>query len=66
VFNGCYHGTIEDVFVDLVDGQPVQRDSLLGQVHDLLDTTVVVEFNDLAALDAALAGAMWPACWPNR
>lgn len=56
VFNGCYHGTIEDVFVDLVDGRPVQRDSLLGQVHSLLDTTVVVEFNDLAALNAALAG----------
>jgi len=56
VFNGCYHGTIEDVFVDLVDGQPVQRDSLLGQVHNLLDHTVVVEFNDLPALAAALAG----------
>lgn len=56
VFNGCYHGTIEDVFVDLVDGQPVQRDSLLGQVHDLTEHTVVVEFNDLPALDAALAG----------
>lgn len=54
VFNGCYHGTIEDVFVDLVDGRPVQRDSLLGQVHKLLDTTVVVEFNDLAALEDAL------------
>jgi glutamate-1-semialdehyde 2,1-aminomutase len=54
VFNGCYHGTIEDVFVDLVDGQPVQRGSLLGQVHDLTEHTVVVEFNDLAALDAAL------------
>jgi len=55
VFNGCYHGTIEDVFVDLVDGQPVQRNSLLGQVHDLTQHTVVVEFNDLDALDAALA-----------
>ena len=55
VFNGCYHGTIEDVFVDLVNGQPVQRNSLLGQVHDLTQHTVVVEFNDLAALDAALA-----------
>ena len=54
VFNGCYHGTIEDVFVDLVDGQPVQRDSLLGQVHDLTEHTVVVEFNDLPALEAAL------------
>jgi len=55
VFNGCYHGTIEDVFVDLVDGRPTQRASLLGQVHDLTRTTVVVEFNDLAALEAALA-----------
>ena len=55
VFNGCYHGTVDDVFVDLVDGAPVQRDSLLGQVHNLTEHTVVVEFNDLAALDAALA-----------
>lgn len=55
VFNGCYHGTIEDVFVDLVNGQPVQRDSLLGQVHNLLEHTVVVEFNDLPALQAALS-----------
>ena len=56
VFNGCYHGTVDDVFVDLVDGKPRQRDSLLGQVTDLTVHTVVVEFNDLAALDAALAG----------
>jgi glutamate-1-semialdehyde 2,1-aminomutase len=55
VFNGCYHGTVEDVFVDLIDGVAVQRDSLLGQVHDLTATTRVVEFNDLAALEAALA-----------
>ncbi|GAA6141067.1 aspartate aminotransferase family protein [Hydrogenophaga sp. 5NK40-0174] len=56
VFNGCYHGTIEDVFVDLIDGRPHQRDSLLGQVHDLLEHTVVVEFNDLAGLERALQG----------
>lgn len=54
VFNGCYHGTVDDVFVDLVNGQPRQRDSLLGQVHDLTEHTVVVEFNDLPALEAAL------------
>jgi glutamate-1-semialdehyde 2,1-aminomutase len=54
VFNGCYHGTVDDVFVDLVHGRPVQRPSLLGQVHDLLSTTRVIEFNDLAALEAAL------------
>lgn len=55
VFNGCYHGTVDEVFVDLVQGQPQQRDSLLGQVHDLTQHTRVVEFNDLAALEAALA-----------
>lgn len=55
VFNGCYHGTVDDVFVDLVDGQARQRDSLLGQVSDLTATTVVVEFNDLEALEAALS-----------
>ena len=55
VFNGCYHGTVDDVFVDLVDGVPTQRDSLLGQVHALTDHTVVVEFNDLQALESALA-----------
>ncbi|TXT36562.1 MAG: aminotransferase, partial [Comamonadaceae bacterium] len=56
VFNGCYHGTVDDVFVDLVGGQPRQRDSLLGQVHDLTAHTVVIEFNDLTALEAALKG----------
>jgi glutamate-1-semialdehyde 2,1-aminomutase len=55
VFNGCYHGTVDDVFVDLVDGVPRMRPSLLGQVHDLGATTRVVEFNDLPALEAALA-----------
>ena len=55
VFNGCYHGTVDDVYVDLINGQPVQRDSLLGQVHDLRLHTRVIEFNDLAALEAALA-----------
>lgn len=54
VFDGCYHGTVDDVFVDLVDGRPQPRASLLGQVHDLTAHTVVVEFNDLAALEAAL------------
>ncbi|WP_028228296.1 aspartate aminotransferase family protein [Paraburkholderia ferrariae] len=55
VFNGCYHGTVDDVFVDLVDGRPTQRASLLGQVHNLLPYTRVVEFNDLGALERALA-----------
>jgi len=56
VFNGCYHGTVDDVFVDLVNGRTQQRSSLLGQVADLTEHTVVVEFNDLHALEAALQG----------
>ncbi len=55
VFNGCYHGAVDDVFVDLRDGVPELRKSLVGQVYDVRDHTVVIEFNDLAALDAALA-----------
>ncbi len=54
IFNGCYHGTVDDVFVDLVDGKPTQRDSLLGQVYDLTQFTKVIEFNDLPALENAL------------
>lgn len=55
IFNGCYHGAVDDVFVDLRDGVPETRRSLLGQVADLTETTKVVEFNDRAALDAAMA-----------
>ena len=55
VFNGCYHGTVDDVFVDLHNGQPRTRESLLGQVADITRTTRSVEFNDLPALEAALA-----------
>lgn len=54
VFNGCYHGAVDDVFVDLRDGVPELRQSLVGQVYDVREHTVVIEFNDLAALEAAL------------
>ncbi len=54
IFNGCYHGAVDDVFVDLRDGKPINRPSLIGQVQDLLPTTVAIEFNDVDALEAAL------------
>lgn len=54
VFNGCYHGAVDDVFVDLRDGVPELRRSLVGQVYDVREHTRVIEFNDLAALEAAL------------
>jgi glutamate-1-semialdehyde 2,1-aminomutase len=55
VFNGCYHGTVDETFVRLVDGRAVNRPGLLGQVADLTELARVVEFNDLPALEAALA-----------
>ncbi len=56
IFNGCYHGAVDDVFVDLRDGVAVNRPSLIGQVQDLLPTTVAIEFNDVEALEIALRG----------
>lgn len=55
VFNGCYHGTLDDTMVELQDGQTAVRAGLVGQVADLTKTAVVCEFNDLAAVEAALA-----------
>jgi glutamate-1-semialdehyde 2,1-aminomutase len=59
VFNGCYHGTIDDVFVDLDPNNPAAppttRASLLGQVYDLTQYSDVVEFNDIDAVRTKLA-----------
>ena len=56
VFDGCYHGAVDDTLVDLVGGRTIARKSLLGQVADTGATTVAIPFNDEAALSAALAG----------
>ena len=55
VFNGCYHGTVDETFVTLQDGKTVNRPGLLGQVANLSLTATCAEFNDLAAVEAALA-----------
>jgi glutamate-1-semialdehyde 2,1-aminomutase len=55
VFNGCYHGTVDETFVRLKNGRPIHRPGLIGQPFDLTAHTKVVEFNDVAALEAALA-----------
>jgi glutamate-1-semialdehyde 2,1-aminomutase len=54
VFDGCYHGTVDDTMLDTVDGKTVNRQSLLGQVQDLTLYSVAVPFNDLAAVENAL------------
>ena len=55
VFNGCYHGTVDDVMVELAGGITQNRAGLLGQVADLTLGAVACEFNDLGMVEAALA-----------
>lgn len=55
VFNGCYHGTVDESFATLVDGAPRSRAGNVGPAVDPTTTTRVVEFNDLPALERALA-----------
>jgi glutamate-1-semialdehyde 2,1-aminomutase len=55
VFNWCYHGTVDETFATLRDGRTVARAGNLGPPVDPALTTRVVEFNDPAALEAALA-----------
>jgi len=54
VFDGCYHGMVDDCFVALYDGQPANKKGLIGQVRDQTETTTVIPFNDLPGLEAAL------------
>ena len=55
IFDGAYHGAVDDTHVRLRDGRPILRPGLMGQVWDLTEHTRVVQFNDLAAVEAALA-----------
>ena len=55
VFDGCYHGAVDETMVRLQHGKTVHRKGLKGQALDLTLYMRVVEFNDLPALQAALA-----------
>jgi glutamate-1-semialdehyde 2,1-aminomutase len=56
VMNWCYHGTVDETFAVLDDrGAVIPRPGSTGAAVDPALTTRVVEFNDLDALDAALA-----------
>ena len=55
VFDGCYHGMVEDCFVALDGERTIMEPGLVGQVQDYTQTTRVIPFNDIAALEAALA-----------
>ena len=56
VIDKCYHGSVDETFATLdAAGNTVKREGNLGAPVDLDQTTRVVEFNDLAAMEAALA-----------
>jgi glutamate-1-semialdehyde 2,1-aminomutase len=56
VFEGCYHGQVDDAFVtrDAL-GRNVVRPGLVGEVGAITATSVAVPFNDLGAVEAELA-----------
>src|SRR5438477_5548443 len=56
VFNWCYHGTVDETFITLQpNGTSRARSGNVGPPVDPSVTTKVVEFNDIPALEKALA-----------
>ena len=56
VFNGCYHGSLDETLVSLENGVMRPSSENMGSAIDPVETSRMVEFNDAAALEAALAG----------
>jgi len=54
VYNYCYHGTVDESFASLQGGTVVPRRGNIGPPVNPAETTRVVEFNDLNALEHAL------------
>ena len=56
VFNYCYHGSVDETFITLdEEGTPIPRPNNMGAQIDPRETTKVIEFNDIAALETALS-----------
>ena len=55
VYNYCYHGTVDETYISLDNGIPGPRRGNIGPSVNPVETTRVVEFNDLAALERELA-----------
>jgi glutamate-1-semialdehyde 2,1-aminomutase len=56
VYNYCYHGTVDEAFIALDEhGIPGPRPGAIGPPVNPTTTTKVIEFNDVVALEAALA-----------
>jgi glutamate-1-semialdehyde 2,1-aminomutase len=55
VYAWCYHGTVDETFAIAVGGETRSRPDNVGPPVDLAETTKAIEWNDVEALDAALA-----------
>jgi glutamate-1-semialdehyde 2,1-aminomutase len=56
VFDWCYHGTVDEALATLdADGRVIARPGSIGPQVDPALTTAVVPFNDVGALEMALA-----------
>ena len=55
VFDGCYHGTVEETLVRSSESGTRARTGLIGMNHDVSASTDAVPFNDLAAVASVLA-----------
>jgi glutamate-1-semialdehyde 2,1-aminomutase len=55
VFSGCYHGGIDEAHVELHEGRMRMRNMIHPNGVDHTRVSTVVQFNDVAALEAALA-----------
>jgi len=56
IFNYCYHGSVDETFITLdEEGTPMSRPNNMGPAVSPLQTTKVIEFNDIAALETALS-----------
>jgi glutamate-1-semialdehyde 2,1-aminomutase len=55
VYSWCYHGTVDETFAIAVEGETRSRPDNIGPPVDPSLTTVAVEWNDVGALEAALA-----------
>jgi glutamate-1-semialdehyde 2,1-aminomutase len=54
-FNWCYHGSVDETFATLDDGAVVSRPGNVGPPVPLDETTRLVEWNDVEALERELA-----------
>jgi glutamate-1-semialdehyde 2,1-aminomutase len=55
VHDFCYHGSVDETFATLSGGLTVNRRGNIGPPVDVSETTTVVPFNDVDALERALA-----------